>query len=205
MHFVPSLLGLFLSLPGVNQWRTLRRVPIGGEPLPGEIADKFHATFDALLYNFYGPTETIVNATSYPVEGAQGTRVVPIGRPKINTQIHLLDDALQPVPVGVIGEIYIGGTHVARGYHRRPGLTAERFVADPFTPGGRLYRSGDLARRNADGDIEFVGRADEQVKIRGFRIELGEVGPRSRSTPASGRSSWWPATSRGWVRAWWAT
>ena len=82
--------------------------------MPGEIADKFHATFDALLYNFYGPTETVVNATSYPVEGAQGTRVVPIGRPKINTQVHLLDDALQPVPVGVIGEIYIGGTHVAR-------------------------------------------------------------------------------------------
>ncbi|MGB6516708.1 MAG: amino acid adenylation domain-containing protein, partial [Mycobacterium sp.] len=143
MHFVPSLLGLFLSLPGVNQWRTLRRVPIGGEPLPGEIADKFHATFDALLYNFYGPTETVVNATSYHVEGAQGTRVVPIGLPKINTQVHLLDDALQPVPAGVIGEIYIGGTHVAQGYHRRPGLTSERFVADPFTPGGRLYRSGD--------------------------------------------------------------
>ncbi|WP_322857669.1 non-ribosomal peptide synthetase [Mycobacterium shigaense] len=175
MHFVPSLLGLFLSLPGVKQWRTLRRVPIGGEALPGEIADKFHATFDALLYNFYGPTETVVNCTSYPVQGAQGARVVPIGRPKINTQVYLLDDALQPVPVGVIGEIYIGGTHVAHGYHRRPGLTAERFVADPFAPGARLYRSGDLARRNADGDIEFVGRADEQVKIRGFRIELGEI------------------------------
>ncbi len=188
MHFVPSLLGLFLSLPGVNQWRTLRRVPIGGEPLPGEIADKFHATFDALLYNFYGPTETVVNATSYPVEGAQGTRVVPIGRPKINTQVHLLDDALQPVPVGVIGEIYIGGTHVARGYHRRPGLTAERFVADPFTPGARLYRSGDLARRNADGDIEFVGRADEQVKIRGFRIELGEVGAAISVDPSVGQA-----------------
>jgi mycobactin peptide synthetase MbtE len=188
MHFVPSLLGLFLSLPGVNQWRTLRRVPIGGEPLPGEIADKFHATFDALLYNFYGPTETIVNATSYPVEGAQGTRVVPIGRPKINTQIHLLDDALQPVPVGVIGEIYIGGTHVARGYHRRPGLTAERFVADPFIPGARLYRSGDLARRNADGDIEFVGRADEQVKIRGFRIELGEVAAAISVDPSVGQA-----------------
>ena len=188
MHFVPSLLGLFLSLPGVNQWRTLRRVPIGGEPLPGEIADKFHATFDALLYNFYGPTETVVNATSYPVEGAQGTRVVPIGRPKINTQIYLLDDALQPVPVGVIGEIYIGGTHVARGYHRRPGLTAERFVADPFTPGARLYRSGDLARRNADGDIEFVGRADEQVKIRGFRIELGEVGAAISVDPSVGQA-----------------
>jgi mycobactin peptide synthetase MbtE len=188
MHFVPSLLGLFLSLPGVNQWRTLRRVPIGGEALPGEIADKFHATFDASLYNFYGPTETVVNATSYPVEGAQGTRIVPIGRPKINTQVYLLDDALQPVPVGVIGEIYIGGTHVAHGYHRRPTLTAERFVADPFTSGGRLYRSGDLARRNADGDIEFVGRADEQVKIRGFRIELGEVAAAIAVDPSVGQA-----------------
>ncbi|WP_167107516.1 non-ribosomal peptide synthetase [Mycobacterium sp. DL592] len=175
MHFVPSLLALFLSLPGVEQWRTLRRVPIGGEALPGELADKFHATFDALLHNFYGPTETVLNATRFKVEGRQGSRTVPIGTPKINTQIHLLDDALRPVPVGVIGEIYIGGTHLAHGYHRRPALTAERFVADPFTPGGRLYRSGDLARRNSSGDLEFVGRADEQVKIRGFRIELGEV------------------------------
>lgn len=188
MHFVPSLLGLFLSLPGVGQWRTLRRVPIGGEPLPGEIADKFHATFDASLYNFYGPTETVVNCTSYPVEGAQGTRVVPIGRPKINTQVYLLDDALQPVPVGVIGEIYIAGTHVAHGYHRRPQMTAERFVADPFTPGGRMYRSGDLARRNATGDIEFVGRADEQVKIRGFRIELGEIAAAISVDPSVGQA-----------------
>ena len=93
MHFVPSLLGLFLSLPGVNQWRTLQRVPIGGEALPGELADKFHATFDALLHNFYGPTETVINASRYKVEGKQGTRIVPIGTPKINTQIHLLDDA----------------------------------------------------------------------------------------------------------------
>jgi mycobactin peptide synthetase MbtE len=188
MHFVPSLLGLFLSLPGVSQWRTLRRVPIGGEALPGEIADKFHATFDALLYNFYGPTETIVNCTSYPVQGKQGTRIVPIGKPKINTQVYLLDDALQPVPVGVIGEIYIAGAHVAQGYHRRPGLTSERFVADPFTPGGRMYRSGDLARRNADGDIEFVGRADEQVKIRGFRIELGEIAAAISVDPSVGQA-----------------
>ena len=188
MHFVPSLLGLFLSLPGVNQWRTLQRVPIGGEALPGELADKFHATFDALLHNFYGPTETVINASRYKVDGKQGTRIVPIGTPKINTQIHLLDDALKPVPVGVIGEIYIGGTHVAQGYHRRPGLTAERFVADPFTPGGRLYRSGDLARRNADGDIEFVGRADEQVKIRGFRIELGEVAAAISVDPSVGQA-----------------
>ena len=188
MHFVPSLLGLFLSLPGVNQWRTLRRVPIGGEALPGEIADKFHATFDALLYNFYGPTETVVNCSSYPVQGAQGARIVPIGRPKINTQIYLLDDALQPVPAGVIGEIYIGGTHVAHGYHRRPALTAERFIADPFTEGRRLYRSGDLARRNAAGDIEFVGRADEQVKIRGFRIELGEIAAAISVDPSVGQA-----------------
>lgn len=188
MHFVPSLLGLFLSLPGVNQWRTLQRVPIGGEALPGEVADKFHATFDALLHNFYGPTETVINATRFKVEGRQGTRIVPIGKPKINTQIHLLDDALQPVPVGSIGEIYIGGTHVANGYHRRPGLTAERFVADPFTPGARMYRSGDLARRNADGDVEFVGRADEQVKIRGFRIELGEVAAAITVDPSVGQA-----------------
>ena len=188
MHFVPSLLGLFLSLPGVNQWRTLRRVPIGGEPLPGEIADKFHATFDALLYNFYGPTETVVNTTSYQVEGTQGTRIVPIGRPKLNTQVYLLDDGLQPVPVGAIGEIYIGGTHLAHGYHRRAALTAERFVADPFTPGARLYRSGDLARHNADGAVEFVGRADEQVKIRGFRIELGEIAAAISVDPSVGQT-----------------
>ncbi|HEY9264267.1 MAG TPA: amino acid adenylation domain-containing protein, partial [Mycobacterium sp.] len=188
MHFVPSLLGLFLSLPGVNQWRTLQRVPIGGEALPGEVADKFHATFDALLHNFYGPTETVINASRFKVEGRQGTRIVPIGRPKINTALHLLDDSLQPVPVGSIGEIYIGGTHVANGYHRRPALTAERFVADPFTPGARMYRSGDLARRNGDGDIEFVGRADEQVKIRGFRIELGDVAAAITVDPSVGQA-----------------
>ncbi|ORW73098.1 non-ribosomal peptide synthetase [Mycobacterium saskatchewanense] len=188
MHFVPSLLGLFLSLPGVNEWRTLQRVPIGGEPLPGEVADKFHATFDALLHNFYGPTETVINASRYKVEGPQGTRIVPIGRPKINTTMYLLDDALQPVPVGVIGEIYLGGTHLAHGYHRRPRLTAERFVADPFSPGARMYRTGDLARRNADGDVEFVGRADEQVKIRGFRIELGDVAAAISVDPSVGQA-----------------
>ncbi len=188
MHFVPSLLGLFLSLPGVNQWRTLQRVPIGGEPLPGEVADKFHAAFDALLHNFYGPTETVINASRYKVEGPQGTRIVPIGRPKINTTMYLLDESLQPVPVGVIGEIYLGGTHLAHGYYRRARLTAERFVADPFNPGARMYRSGDLARRNADGDVEFVGRTDEQVKIRGFRIELGDVAAAISVDPTVGQA-----------------
>lgn len=175
MHMVPSLLGLILSLPGVTQWKSLRRVPVGGEALPGPVADKFHATFDASLHNFYGPTEAIINASRYKVRGIQGTRTVPIGTPKINTQIHILDETLRPVPVGAIGEIYIAGTHLARGYHRAPALTAQRFIADPFAPGQRMYRSGDLARRNAGGDVEFVGRADEQVKIRGFRVELGEI------------------------------
>ncbi|OHU23038.1 non-ribosomal peptide synthetase [Mycobacteroides chelonae] len=188
MHMVPSLLGLVLSLPGVTQWKSLRRVPVGGESLPGPVADKFHATFDASLHNFYGPTETVINASRYKVRGIQGTRTVPIGTPKINTQIHILDQTLRPVPVGVIGEIYIGGTHVARGYHRAAGLTAQRFIADPFVPGQRMYRSGDLARRSANGDIEFVGRADEQVKIRGFRIELGEIASAIEVDPSVGQA-----------------
>lgn len=188
MHFVPSLLGLFLSMPGVGEWRTLRRVPVGGEPLPGAMADRFHATFDALLHNFYGPTEAVLNCTRYEVTGAQGARTVPIGTPKINTTVHLLDRALQPVPVGAIGEIYIGGTHLARGYHGRAGLTAERFIADPTVPGARMYRSGDLGRRNPNGDVEFVGRADEQVKVRGFRIELGEVAAAISVDPSVGQA-----------------
>lgn len=188
MHMVPSLLGLVLSLPGVTQWKSLRRVPVGGEALPGPVADKFHATFDASLHNFYGPTEAVINASRYKVRGIQGTRTVPIGNPKINTQIHILDETLRPVPVGVIGEIYIGGTHLARGYHGAAGLTAQRFIADPFTPGQRMYRSGDLARRAASGDIEFVGRADEQVKIRGFRVELGEISSAIAVDPSVGQA-----------------
>ena len=187
MHLVPSLLGLFLSLPGALKWRTLRRIPIGGEALPGHLADKFLATFDAPLHNFYGPTEATIATTRYRVRTKQGNRVVPIGRPKDNTTVHLLDDTLRPVPVGVIGEIYIGGANLARGYHRRAGLTAERFVADPFGSGGRLYRSGDLARRNADGDLEFVGRADEQVKVRGHRIQLGDVAAATTVDPSVGQ------------------
>ncbi|TQM28796.1 non-ribosomal peptide synthetase [Nocardia bhagyanarayanae] len=175
LHMVPSMLATFLVLPEVNDWRTLRHVPVGGEALPGEVADRFATQFDAELRNHYGPTEAVVCSTHMPVEGPQGTGIVPIGVPNQNVYLYLLDEALQLVPNGVVGEIYLGGRQLARGYLHRPGLTAERFVADPFLSGERLYRTGDLARRNAHGEIEFVGRADEQVKVRGHRIELGEV------------------------------
>ncbi|OZF26274.1 non-ribosomal peptide synthetase [Rhodococcus sp. 14-2483-1-2] len=175
MHFVPSLLATFLTLPGVDRWTSLRRVPVGGEPLPGPLADQFNAMFDARLYNFYGPTETTLAATQYEVTSVQGACVVPIGTPKDNTQVYVLDERMRPVGLGVIGELYVGGTQLALGYHGRQALTSERFVADPFSTGGRLYRTGDLGRWSRDSGLEFIGRVDQQVKIRGFRIERSEV------------------------------
>ncbi|WP_407685295.1 amino acid adenylation domain-containing protein [Mycobacterium sp. HUMS_1102779] len=175
LHMVPSMLSTLLLLPRAAQWRALRHVPVGGEALPGEVADRFAGHFDAELRNHYGPTEAVVCATHMKVEGAQGSRVVPIGVPNRNVYAYVLDEELQPVPAQVIGELYLGGVQLARGYLGRPGLTAERFVADPFAAGMRMYRTGDLVRRNLSGELEFVGRADEQVKVRGYRIELGEV------------------------------
>jgi amino acid adenylation domain-containing protein len=147
----------------------------GGEALPGELAAHLLQE-GSRLWNLYGPTETTIWSAVERV-GAAAPAVVPIGRPLGNTGIHLLDRRGQPVPAGVPGEVCIGGAGVARGYLRRPALTAERFAPDPFTdvPGSRLYRTGDLARRLPDGRIEFLGRLDHQVKIRGFRIELGEI------------------------------
>ncbi|WP_255221987.1 amino acid adenylation domain-containing protein [Nocardia otitidiscaviarum] len=175
LHMVPSMLSTFLQLPEISAWRALRRVPVGGEPLPGEVADRFAGVFDAELRNHYGPTEAVVCATHMPVDGPMGPGIVPIGIPNRNVHAYVLDAALHLVPAGVVGELYLGGAQLARGYLGRPGLTAASFVADPFTPGARLYRSGDLVRRNEFGELEFVGRADEQVKVRGYRIELGEV------------------------------
>ncbi|MGZ7056884.1 MAG: amino acid adenylation domain-containing protein, partial [Candidatus Angelobacter sp.] len=152
---------------------------IGGETL--KYADlKFWqlAAPDTRLINEYGPTETVVGCCVYEVERSENARgAVPIGRPITNMRMFVLDDMLQPAPVGVKGEIYIGGEGVARGYWRRPDLTAERFVPDPFseTGGGRLYRAGDLARYRDDGNIEYLGRTDHQIKLRGYRIELGEI------------------------------
>nr|WP_279102976.1 non-ribosomal peptide synthetase [Gordonia bronchialis] len=175
LHMVPSMLATFLMLPEAADWSTLRHVPVGGEALVGEIADRFATQFDAHLRNHYGPTEAVVSSTHMEVEGPQGAGVVPIGIPNQNVDLYILDDALRLVPDGVAGEIYLGGNQLARGYLHRAGLTAQRFVADPFRPGARLYRTGDLVRRNPSGEIDFLGRADEQVKVRGFRIELGEV------------------------------
>ncbi|KXT58111.1 peptide synthetase [Gordonia sp. QH-12] len=175
MHMVPSMLSTLLLIPEVKQWTTLRTVPVGGEALPGEVADEFTTAFTADLSNNYGPTEAVVAATHHRVDGPRGGAVVPIGRPNPGVAAHLLDAGLQPVPDGVVGELYLGGRQLARGYLRRSGLTAARFVADPFGKGERLYRTGDLARRGGDGELQFVGRSDDQIKVRGFRIEPGEI------------------------------
>jgi amino acid adenylation domain-containing protein len=175
--FVPSLLRSFLEEPGLDSCTSLRRVTTGGEVVALELQEKFFARFDAGLHNGYGPTEATVSATFWTCERESGRRTVPIGRPIANSQVYVLDRYLRPVPVGVPGELYIGGDSLARGYLGRAALTAERFVPDPFNnrPGARLYRTGDLGRHRADGTLEFVGRVDDQVKIRGFRVEPGEI------------------------------
>ncbi|MEC5229370.1 non-ribosomal peptide synthetase DhbF [Bacillus inaquosorum] len=150
------------------------RVLVGGEALPSGLLQALHE-LHCPVTNLYGPTETTIwSAAAFLEEGLKG--VPPIGKPIWNTQVYVLDNGLQPVPPGVVGELYIAGTGLARGYFRRPDLTAERFVADPYgSPGARMYRTGDQARWRADGSLDYIGRADHQIKIRGFRIELGEI------------------------------
>ncbi|MEN3375223.1 MAG: hypothetical protein V7604_578, partial [Hyphomicrobiales bacterium] len=146
-----------------------------GEALPVETQNRFLNGLRSRLHNLYGPTEAAVDVSAWACRSEEGASQVPIGRPISNIALHVLDHRLDPVPVGVTGELYIGGVGVARGYLGRPGLTAERFVPDPFVPGARLYRTGDLARWRPDGTLDYLGRCDHQVKIRGFRIELGEI------------------------------
>jgi amino acid adenylation domain-containing protein len=162
------------------------RALCGGETLPAELASAVRSRVGA-LWNVYGPTETTIWSTAEPVRGnSAGAVHVAIGRPLANTRVYVLDEAFEPVPVGVAGELCIGGAGVVRGYLGRPELTAERFVADAFggQPGARLYRTGDLARWRPDGTLEFLGRTDHQVKVRGFRIELGEIEARLREHAA---------------------
>ncbi|MFI7118871.1 non-ribosomal peptide synthase/polyketide synthase [Amycolatopsis sp. NPDC049868] len=176
LHFVPSMLAAFLgSDEATGDLGSLRQVFSSGEALPGETAARWRSLTGVPLHNLYGPTEAAVDVTFFACTDADGA-TVPIGRPVWNTRLHVLDGCLRPVPDGVAGELYLAGVQLARGYHGRPGLTAERFVADPFgEPGQRMYRTGDLVRRRTDGEIEYLGRTDRQVKIRGNRIELGEI------------------------------
>jgi amino acid adenylation domain-containing protein len=177
LHFVPSMLQAFLDDAESRQCRGLRRVICSGEALPYELKERFQSTLPAELHNLYGPTEAAVDVSYWDCRRELERRVVPIGRPISNTRLYVLDRRMEPVPVGVAGELYIGGVAVGRGYLGRPELTAERFVADPFSsePGARLYRTGDLTRLLPGGEIEYLGRLDHQVKLRGFRIELGEI------------------------------
>ncbi|HYG64727.1 MAG TPA: non-ribosomal peptide synthetase, partial [Thermoanaerobaculia bacterium] len=178
LQLVPSMLAPLLEEKGLADCRGLRRVLCGGEVLSPALRDAAFARLDAELYNYYGPTECTIDSTFWRCRPGDGSAVVPIGRPVANGQVYMLDRALRPVPPGTVGELYIGGANVARGYLGRPDLTAERFLPDPYSsaPGGRLYRTGDLARhRFPQGAIEYVGRADLQVKVRGVRIELAEI------------------------------
>ncbi len=177
-HFVPSMLQAFLEAPGLERCAGLRRVTASGEALSWDLKERFFARLGgAELHNLYGPTEAAVEVTFHDCRPGGSRPVVPIGRPGVGTRIHVLDAEGRPAPVGVAGRLAIGGVQVARGYLGRPGLTAERFLPDPFPaePGGRLYDTGDLARRRPDGEIEFLGRGDGQVKVRGFRIEPAEI------------------------------
>ncbi|MFJ9247502.1 non-ribosomal peptide synthase/polyketide synthase [Streptomyces sp. NPDC101776] len=194
MHFVPSMLEAFLASDEVTAdpaWaHSLRRVFSSGEALSGSAAHRWHELTGVPLHNLYGPTEAAVDVTYHPYDGTPGT-TVPIGRPVWNTGLRVLDTCLRPVPDGVPGELYLTGVQLARGYHRRPALTADRFVADPYAtePGARMYRTGDLVRRRPDGTIDYLGRTDRQVKLRGNRVELGEIEAELTRIPAVARGA----------------
>ena len=178
MHFVPSMLQVFVQEPRLEECQSLKRIICSGEALSHELQERLFARLATVdLYNLYGPTEAAVDVTHWTCQRDSQSTKVPIGRPIANIAIHILDAYLQPVPIGIPGELHIGGIGLARGYHNRPELTAEKFIRDPLSddPDARLYRTGDLARYLPDGNIEYLGRIDNQIKIRGFRIELGEI------------------------------
>ena len=177
IHFVPSMLEVFLQHADFGRCHSLRHVICSGEVLSPRLQERFFATSDVPLVNLYGPTEAAVDVSYWQCRKNGPLRTVPIGRPIANTQLYILDRQLQPLPVGVPGELYIGGIQLARGYLNQPTETNSRFVKDPFAKDlcRRIYRTGDLCRYLPDGNIEFLGRLDHQVKIRGFRIELGEI------------------------------
>lgn len=179
VHFVPSMLSTFAAAHADDaaaggELTSLRRIITSGEALTPDTVAAIGTLTDAPVHNLYGPTEAAVDVTNHD-DVAADTATVPIGSPIANTSALVLDHRLTPQPIGAIGELYLGGVQLARGYRGRPDLTAARFVADPARPGARLYRTGDLVRRRRDGELEYLGRSDSQVKIRGQRVELGEI------------------------------
>ena len=177
LDLVPPMLQALLEDERLGACRSLRRFICGGESLSPELRDRLFAQMDVELVNIYGPTEATIGSTSWTCRREDPEYSVPVGRPISNTQVYLLDLHLNPVPIGVPGELYIGGDGLARGYLNRPELTAERFLPNPFSrkTGHLLYKTGDLARYLPDGNIEYLGRSDQQVKVRGYRIELSEI------------------------------
>ncbi|WP_345349101.1 amino acid adenylation domain-containing protein, partial [Rhodococcus olei] len=189
VHFVPSMLALFVAADSngrsaASDAGSLTRVFASGEALPATTAAALRSALPGVrLHNLYGPTEAAVDVTFHEVTAAD-TVTVPIGTPVPGTHVHVLDARLRPVPAGVVGELYLAGVQLARGYVGRADLTADRFVANPFDAGTRLYRTGDLVRMRGDGALEYLGRNDFQVKLRGLRIELGEIEQALLADPA---------------------
>ncbi|MBN3754905.1 amino acid adenylation domain-containing protein [Paraburkholderia sp. Tr-20389] len=189
LHFVPSMLGALLGylkdFDAAAQCTSIARIVASGEALSPELVARARALLpQAQLHNLYGPTEAAIDVSHWTCTDDDARAVaVPIGEPIANIQLHALDAALHPLPAGAMGELYLGGVGLARGYLGRAALTAERFVPDPFTPGARLYRTGDLVCRRADGVLDYLGRADQQVKLRGLRIEPGEIEALLRAAP----------------------
>jgi amino acid adenylation domain-containing protein/FkbM family methyltransferase len=184
-QFVPTLLAAVCDT-GAPRPESLRLVFAGGEALTRELAHQVVTAWKVPIVNLYGPTETTIQVAHHRCQGAvPDTMTIPIGSPIWNARLYVLDEGLEPVPVGAAGEIYVAGAALARGYLKRPGMTAARFVADPYgEPGSRMYRTGDLCRWRPDGTLEYLGRADHQIKLRGFRIELGEIEAVLRQHPA---------------------
>ena len=182
--------GVFAGTPRAAELHNPKRQSfVGGEALSYELQQRFFERTGAALHNLYGPTEASIDVTAWECRRDSNCKVVPIGRPIANTQIYILDQYLAPVPIGVVGEIYIGGEGLARGYLNQPELTAEKFIYHSFNgePARRLYKTGDLARYLPDGNIEFLGRIDNQVKIRGFASSSERSKPCSLNTPTSNR------------------
>ncbi|EKV29843.1 Long-chain-fatty-acid--CoA ligase [Caenispirillum salinarum AK4] len=184
MYFVPSMLGVFVEEPGLEDLTTVRRIVCGGEQMPAALPRALFARMPGVaLFNSYGPSETAIGVTGFEVPREDIPAVIPIGRPTANVRARVLDARLAPVPPGVAGELCIGGAQVGPGYLDRPELTAAAFVRDPEDASRTLYRTGDRVRWRGDGTLEFLGRLDHQVKIRGLRVELGEIEAALRDLP----------------------